>query len=218
MNEQLKNYREMFRREIVPKYYCATGHILFNFLSLLILMFYFISQLDSITNLELLTIPVMLILGNLNVYLIHRYPLHRRFPLIGKLSYDVHSKMHHQFYTSDCVVYEEPKDFYILFFPPWTILAFAGLVLPSMYFVAIQFLPMNITWLVLFGSTFYFFLYETIHYCCHLPESHVLLKFPPLKFMWNHHRLHHDPKLMRDYNFNIVFPLFDIVFGTSIKK
>jgi sterol desaturase/sphingolipid hydroxylase (fatty acid hydroxylase superfamily) len=32
--------------------------------------------------------------------------------------------------------------------------------------------------------------------------------------MKRHHRLHHDPKVMRKWNFNIGIPLFDVLFRT----
>ncbi len=30
----------------------------------------------------------------------------------------------------------------------------------------------------------------------------------------HHHTVHHDPRLMNRYNFNITYPIFDWLFGT----
>lgn len=215
MDKNVAEYRKNFRAHIVPKYYWPLGHVVFNFLGLIFLCTYCLVQLNNPTFLDWLILPVMLVLGNISVYLIHKYPLHRRIPLAAKFTYDIHAKMHHQFYTNKAIVYEEPRDFYILFFPPWTVLGFGLIFMPLAYFVLTLILAPNIVWLILFGSALYFLLYETLHYVSHLPETHLVLKLKPLRYMWLHHRVHHDPKLMRDWNFNVVWPLCDWFFKTT---
>lgn len=217
MDKNVSLYRENFRKTVVPKYYWPLGHVLFNFTGLIFLCVYCLMQLDNPAPLEWLVLPLMMIQGNISVYLIHKYPLHRRLPLIAKHTYDIHSKMHHQFYTNDAIIYEEPKDFYILFFPSWTIIAFAIIQLPLMYFALIPFLAANIVWMILFGASLYFLLYEVLHYISHLPENHFIVKLKPFRYMWRHHRVHHNPKLMRDWNFNVVWPLCDWLFKTTYK-
>jgi sterol desaturase/sphingolipid hydroxylase (fatty acid hydroxylase superfamily) len=112
------------------------------------------------------------------------------------------------------VIYDSPRDFYILFFPPWVIFGFAVIHGPIAYYLLSMFLSPNIVFLYLGMSTLYFFLYEVLHYISHLPKDHWVLKVPYFSLMWRHHVNHHNPKLMQQYNFNIVFPFFDYVFGT----
>lgn len=71
---------------------------------------------------------------------------------------------------------------------------------------------------VVFCTCFYFALYEVVHLSCHLEEDHWWLTIPGLKAMRHHHRIHHHPRLMNRYNFCIVYPLFDYVFGTKYKE
>lgn len=67
-------------------------------------------------------------------------------------------------------------------------------------------------------SSSYFILYEIVHYASHLPLGHWALSFRHFRRMRQHHLDHHNPRLMEKYNFNIVFPLFDYVFGTKKER
>lgn len=183
MDKTNAQYRQDFRTRIVPRYYWPLGHVLFNFSGLIFLCVYCLLQLNNPTYSDWLVLVFMLIVGNIAVYLIHKYLLHRRLPLIGKLTYDIHSKMHHKFYTDKAIVYDGPRDFYILFFPPWTVLGFGLIFMPMMYLGLAPFFEQNIVWLTLFGSALYFLLYETLHYISHLPESHFVLKLKLLRYM-----------------------------------
>jgi sterol desaturase/sphingolipid hydroxylase (fatty acid hydroxylase superfamily) len=44
-----------------------------------------------------------------------------------------------------------------------------------------------------------------------------LLSIPGARAAREHHRLHHDKALMGRYNFNVVFPLWDWICGTTSK-
>lgn len=216
--KSVDSFREHFRSEHIPKWYSGRLHVIFNFGVLTSLILFLFLQISSPSFTELLMIPVMLLVGNLGVYLIHRFPLHHNYPVIGKHTYRVHSQWHHHFYTDEKIVYETSRDFYILFFPPTVILAFSMIYIPALSFILKPFVTTNMRYLVLGMSAVYFLLYEFIHYASHLEENHWSLKIPHLKNMREHHLHHHNPKLMHKYNFNIVFPLCDHLFGTVYKK
>ncbi|MDH5581219.1 MAG: hypothetical protein OEY33_04885 [Bdellovibrionales bacterium] len=209
-------FREQFRQKI-PKLYSGVFHLLFNF-SLLLLTFIFpLTQIKNFKPIELWVIPVVLILGNAVVFFIHKYPLHRQSKLF-KFAYTIHSKYHHVFFTDKVLVFETTKDFYILFFPTWVVLGFVLTYFPLLYFGGPYLFSLNIIYLAMSMGSLYFLLYEILHFCSHLPESHPILRVPGVRYMWNHHKTHHDPKLMGSYNFNIVYPLMDILMGTKYKK
>jgi hypothetical protein len=197
-------------------WYSGAVHILFNATCLIGTTIGSLFQISDLKPLELFTIPVMLIAGNLAVYLIHRYPLHTKYPYIHKGSYGEHTLFHHRFYTNENfqVMKKEDVDTNSLFFPPVVVIVFCLIFIPSLYFILNLFLPTNIVFLALGMSSFYFILYETVHYTSHLPENHWVLRISHLQRMRQHHMDHHNPKHMSSYNFNIVFPLFDHVFGT----
>jgi sterol desaturase/sphingolipid hydroxylase (fatty acid hydroxylase superfamily) len=59
--------------------------------------------------------------------------------------------------------------------------------------------------------------YESIHFMAHLNDDHILLKIPFMKAAKSHHQLHHNTRLMRNWNFNIGLPIMDILFKTYKK-
>jgi hypothetical protein len=192
--------------------------VFFNFSVLTVLCLYFLSQLHNIALAELLAVPAGLLVGNIAVYTIHRFPLHHRYKLIGNFTFRNHAQWHHQFYTNEMIVYDSPKDFYILFFPPGVVLGFTFVFLPICYYLMKDILSTNTVFLTLFMYALYFILYEVFHYVSHLPETHWALHFFPFRHMRTHHLLHHTPALMAKYNFNIVFPLCDYLCGTVYKE
>jgi len=48
----------------------------------------------------------------------------------------------------------------------------------------------------------------------YFPDTHFIYHIPSLKFLRRLHFQHHDIKEMDKYNFNITYPVFDVVFGT----
>jgi hypothetical protein len=211
-------FRQTFRTQIIPRYYSGTLHVFFNFTVLIALCAYFLSKVSHPTTVELLALPLGFVVGNLGVYLIHKYLLHRQIPGLAKYTFRIHSLWHHRFFTHELSVYESSRDFYILFFPTWVVAGFAIGFLPLTYFVVSLFASTNVTFLFLFMSTFYFILYEVFHFSSHLPEKHWLHKIPVFRIAHKHHLDHHNPALMHDYNFNIVYPLFDFILGTIYKN
>lgn len=70
---------------------------------------------------------------------------------------------------------------------------------------------------LLFGALaamgLYYFLYEYLHYCMHIPKARWLEKTSWFRWLDSHHHMHH----MRPFNnLNVVLPLADILFGTLI--
>jgi len=210
-------FREKFRKEVIPFYYWGIGHLIINFLLLSLPLMAFVLKVKSPTVLELLCIPVTMVLGNLAVFLIHKYPLHRKIKPF-EFAFKIHSQWHHRFYTHENVVFDSTRDFFIIFFPIDVVLGFIILVLPLIYFALVSFLTTNGVFLVLATSCFYFISYEVIHFISHLSEKNILMKIPYFRFMRNYHRIHHNPALMAEYNFNIVFPFFDLIFKTAYKE
>jgi hypothetical protein len=210
-------FREAFRKEHIPFYYWGIGHMLMNFLLLSLPLMAFVLKITSPSLSELLLIPLTVVLGNLVVFIIHKFILHRKIKFLG-FAYKIHSQWHHRFYTHDHLVWDSTKDFFIIFFPIDVILGFLVLFLPLIYFILVPILSTNGVFLVLATSCTYFIGYEVIHFISHLPEKNILMKVPYFRFMRNYHRIHHNPALMSEYNFNIVYPFFDLIFKTAYKE
>lgn len=213
--EPTETYRENFRKETIPKNYSGWLHLCINALALLTPIIYGLLQITD-ARLEWLIFPLTIIFGNFTVFWLHKYPLHRPTKWLP-YAYNVHTKNHHRFFTHDHFLFESTRDWYILFFPPIVVLGFALIFLPLGFFAVKELINKEAAHIFVISSATYFLLYEVLHFISHLREDNFLLKFRPFKFMWNHHRIHHNPKVMGKYNFNIVYPLADYIFKTIYK-
>ncbi len=67
-------------------------------------------------------------------------------------------------------------------------------------------------------ATLYYILFETLHVAEHKPKSvarKLFGRFKWFEFLQNHHRLHHSKW---GFNFNLVCPIADYLFGTAYKE
>lgn len=210
---ETQKFREDFRLHHIPKYYSGLVHLAFTSITLVGLCLFCLSLLSQVTWQEWLMIPLMLVNGNLFVFVVHKYLLHRPQPGL-KFVYKVHSLHHHHFFTDELIVYDSWRDFYILLFPPYVVIA-VGFVMGPFFGTLVGLLwTKNAGVLICLGHYLYFILYEVFHFVSHLPQDHWIMKCKPFAYMREHHRLHHRLKLMAHYNFNIVYPLADKLFGT----
>lgn len=215
---KLKNdqYRMWYRENGIPKHYSPALHLSFNLGTLALLLIGHFSFVEVWDWRIFGVLGFTLLLGNLVVFLIHKYPLHRRMKL-WSFPYDAHTVEHHRYFTYDNPVYHNSFDFFAVFFPWFVVFGFALVVQPLFFYSTRFVLGPELAHVFAGATAGYFLLYEFVHWTSHLPANHFFLKIPWLKFMWNHHRVHHNPRLMNGYNFCIVQPLFDILFKTHYK-
>ncbi len=209
-------FRERIRKERIPKYYNGPLHVLFNATLLIGSIIFHSYKVHQPTLLHFIPFIVIIFLGNIAVFFIHKYPLHGRFKW-NSYAYANHTKTHHVFYTSENVTWKNSRDWFTMFFPPEIVLAFIIVYHPLFYFLLKPIFGSNAAHIFLIASSSYFILYEIVHFTSHLPSSNALLKIPFLRNMRRHHQIHHEPKLMSLYNFCIVYPLFDHLFGTFVN-
>ena len=208
-------YRDKFRENIVPKNYIGPLHLLFNGSLLIISIVFHLSYYKSPTLIDLIPYPLMLILGNIAVFLIHRYPLHG-FYKWNAYPYKNHTRRHHVFFTEHAITYKNRRDWFSVFFPPEIVVGFLLVYHPFFYFLLTPIIGEDATRSYLIASSGYFILYEVVHYISHLPSTHPTMKIAFFRRMRRHHQLHHSPQLMGKYNFCIVHPFFDMVMGTFV--
>lgn len=213
-------YREWYRENKVSKKHSPWLHPLFNFglLSATGLGSLFMAiQTGPLTIKTAMLFLLTLFLGNLVVFLLHRYPLHRRYKLFP-FPYDEHTIAHHRYFDYSNITLVGPIDFENIFFPWFIIASFVLFTCPVFFGLGYFYNGMSAGWFFVFCACFYFTLYEVVHLSCHLEEDHWWLSIPGLKAMREHHRIHHHPRLMNRYNFCIVYPLFDYIFGTKYQE
>ncbi|MBK25479.1 MAG: hypothetical protein CME70_15900 [Halobacteriovorax sp.] len=208
-------FRNKIRSEKIPKYYFGPLHVLFNAALLFGSIIFHAKSLQAPELIHFTPFIIIIFLGNLAVFFIHKYPLHGRFKW-NSYAYANHTKTHHVFYTEENVTWKDTRDWYTMFFPPEIVFAFIVLYHPIFYYLLKPVIGSNTTHTFLMASSCYFILYEIIHFTSHLPSKHPLLKIPFLRMMRRHHQIHHSPRLMGHYNFCIVFPLVDHLLGTFV--
>lgn len=209
-------FRESFRKGTIPKYYSPHFHVASTILMLSAACVYSLYNLNNVRPFEWLTIPVALVYGNIGVFLIHRF-LHRRYAIF-EYPYTIHTKYHHRFFTDTMIEYEKFRDFYMVLFPTQVVGSFTFLYVPATGYLLSYIFPMNVVYFYAFTLSLYFLMYETVHFISHLRSTAPVFKIPLFRYLKEHHRLHHRPALMKDHNFNVVYPLADRIFGTMYTE
>ena len=212
-----KTFRDWFQNKIVHKHYNPILHVSFNLGVLLILV---LGNLLLIQNWNFGVLAVLVsvgLLGNVVVWTVHRYPLHRRYKHWA-FPYDTHTVMHHRYFTADYITYDKARDLYAIFFPANVVAGFALIAQPIFFYSAQYFLGSNLAHAFAAGTASYFLIYEFFHWASHLPASHWLVRSNGwIRYMRKHHIVHHIPKFMGKFNFCIVYPMMDIIMGTQYK-
>lgn len=168
------------------------------------------SRLDAPSGADWLVLGVTLLVILFGEWALHRWPMHHRvFP---EIVYERHVVHHHVFFTHEQMEIDSPDDLYWVLFPWWGVVVLAAFLLPVGFGLEALLGP-NPAWLFVLGVLVYYGVYECTHALAHLRHGSGL-PGRLARAIGEHHRIHHDPKLMRRWNFAFAIPLFDIVFGT----
>ncbi|MCB9034121.1 MAG: fatty acid hydroxylase family protein [Chitinophagales bacterium] len=213
----VEQYRNQYRQNFIGKNYNGYAHVLFVVFWCVAVIVFCVLNIHQTTWKELLIIPFTFIYINWIEYIGHKGPMHHQTKLLSKV-FERHTMQHHHFFTYDNMSFDSTKDFKAVLFPPvLLIFFFVCFVLPVSLLI---FWLWNTNAALIFMATIiaYYFNYEFLHFCYHLPENHFLLKIPLVKRLKKLHHTHHDTTLMTKYNFNISYPIFDWIYGTIYKK
>mgnify|MGYP005853476421 CR=1 FL=1 len=217
MDESTCAYRETYREQLIPEGYSGPMHfaLILGFVVLVIVVASL--QLERVQPLEWLAVPLTFLYANLAEYLGHRFVMHRRRPGLG-LIYERHALQHHRFFTHEAMQYDSSDDFKAVLFPPMLMMFFAiTFVLPAGLLLAWLF-STNIAWLFVMTALGYYGCYEILHFAYHQDEDSWILDLPGVRRMRQLHLSHHDPAIMQRGNFNITWPICDVLFGTRVAK
>jgi hypothetical protein len=183
----------------------------------LFVILYAFGQIQNPSVLEWMVFPLTMLVVNFAEYYAHRWLGHRKTKL-GGLFYKRHTGDHHSFFLENAMNYQSVRDWRVVLFPAFLILAFIfGLILPGGY-VLQSFVSDNAAYFyAAAGITGYLF-YEVMHFSYHIPRGHwaekIFLCIPGWKLMRHTHVLHHKRDKMAQANFNITLPIFDLILGT----
>ena len=217
MNEEaVKNYRKHFREKHIGHSYSGRRHLSLTVLVTVTIIAASLYNLENVMGLEWQTIPLAFIVANLVEYLAHKGPMHKKTRYVEEI-FQRHAVQHHSFFTHEHMTYDEERDYNAVLFPPEMLLFFFGGIATPLGILSYFLFGPNVAWLFVFTVTLYFLNYELLHFLYHVDEDAWTSKLPLMQGLRKHHTLHHDRDLMNKYNFNITYPIFDLVFGTSFK-
>ena len=194
MQKDTEQFRNEYRTTEVSKNYSGKLHFAFTTswcLALIGTCIYFIHQP---TWKEILIIPISFLYINLAEYFGHKGPMHNRKKMLDKV-FKRHTLQHHQFFTNQQMQCDSVQDFKMILFPPVLIIFFFFAFAVPVSFVFYIFWSMNAA-LIFAATVFVYYLnYEYLHLAYHLPDEHFNSK-----------------------NYNISYPIFDVIFGTLHKE
>jgi len=210
-------YRVEYRRDHVPAGYRGWRHLLFTFGVGGAAMVLSASRVSHVALLEWATVPLTFLYANFAEYWGHRGPMHHLTRGL-RLVYERHTRQHHRFFTSENMELDGLRDLRAVLFPPILMSFFiTAFMLPAALLLAWIATP-NVAWLFVATSLAYFLNYEFLHMAYHLPPGHPIARLGMIRRLERLHRAHHDPRLMAHRNFNITYPICDVLFGTLERR
>lgn len=196
----------------IPTWYDPTVHLAIPTLLGLAVMIGASLLIHGLRWYELFALPVTIFFGFLFEWRAHKFILHKRRPLLGTL-YVRHELIHHVVFTYDTMAMQSPRELWLILMPAYAIVAVFVMLLPLVFGLYWIF-NLNVTLLFLIASMVFFLTYEWLHMAYHLPETTWLGGRKIIARLREVHRRHHDPRLMKRWNFNVTVPVFDWILGT----
>lgn len=212
--ENVERFRAAYRAGQIGRFYSGWGHFAFTTLGCLGTIALAVWQVQGVLWHQWLCLPLTFLLANGVEYAGHRRAMHRPVPGLT-LVYRRHTLQHHHFYTHEAMAAESSRDFHMTLFPPVLLLFFLGAIaapIGAFLFLAVS---ANAGWLFVATAMGYFLCYEWLHFSYHLKPDSAVGRLWLVRVLRRHHTAHHDLALMGRWNFNITFPIFDALLGTS---
>jgi hypothetical protein len=213
MTERQRKFREQYVAQISP-WYNGLVHIGVMYGFGIASIVWCVGRMQNATWEWLLVIPVA-IGGNFIEWGMHKYVMHRlRDVFAVRAIYDRHTRQHHQYFTDNDHTIGTIREFRIVFFP-WRVLAVlvvAGGLISLAMSAVVNPNAGYVTFITMIG---HYMVYETFHFCCHVPENWFVRTMPFVNTIRRHHAAHHNLGIMMHVNMNLTFPLADWFMGTS---
>ena len=78
-----------------------------------------------------------------------------------------------------------------------------------------QIINPNAGYVVFITMIGHYMVYETFHFCCHVPENWFVRNMPLVNTIRRHHVAHHNMGIMMHVNMNLTLPIADWFMNTS---
>ncbi|HEY6434712.1 MAG TPA: hypothetical protein VIZ17_22285 [Acetobacteraceae bacterium] len=212
MTRRQQAFRADFRARIADAY-SGWAHVVLISVIGLAAIWYCARHVGHPAWYEWLVVPASFCIANTFEWWIHRYVMHRPVPGFMGI-YRRHTLAHHQFFTDLEPSFDNTRDFRIVFFPPYALVAFIGLSIPPAAILMLLGLR-DAGWLLLITNVALYLNYELFHYCCHVKDDRIVRHIPLVNSIRRHHIAHHNTSIMMERNFNLTYPIADWFFSTS---
>jgi hypothetical protein len=213
MTDRQAQFRENYRANISP-FYNGWLHAAVLYGAGGAAIAYCLTRLEGARWEWLLVIPVFLA-GNFIEWGMHRFVMHRRIDVFAlRAIYERHTREHHQYFTDLEPTIDTIREFLIVFFP-WRVLITLGVAGSTLGYAASRLIDPNAGYIVFMTMIGQYLVYETFHFCCHVPENWFVRNMPFVNTIRRHHAAHHNMGIMMRYNMNLTFPIADWVLGSS---
>ena len=212
MSARQEAFRAAYRAQIAPAYH-GLIHVALIYLIGGSALWYAASQIHAPTLAQWAVVPAVVVLANMFEWFLHAQVMHRpRRGLMG--IYNRHTLAHHQFFTQEAPYHDTTRDYRIVFFPPYALIAF--LVMASAGGAVLGVLwSANAGWFMVCTAAGMYMNYEFFHWCCHVQNDRILRHLPFINTIRRHHIAHHNTAIMMNRNMNLTYPFSDWLFGTS---
>jgi len=158
---------------------------------------------------------LLFLLSNAAEWRIHKGLLHKRTPGATML-YDRHTPEHHMVFITEDMSIRDPREFKLVLLPAFGIVLLAAGLTPLAWLIWNSG-QHNLACVFVFVTMGYVVSYEWLHLSYHLPPESFVGRLAVIRFMRRHHAIHHDPRLMQRWNFNVSLPLWDLVRRTYVR-
>ncbi|MBI4489098.1 MAG: fatty acid hydroxylase [Deltaproteobacteria bacterium] len=143
-------------------------------------------------------------------WILHRFVMHQPLWLYPFRS---HALVHHGIFRAGPTYFlAQAEDLKKIRFAWWNAPLILGLHAPVVLWIQ-YLLDIHIFFGGMAALGLYYFLYEYLHFCMHVPKGRWLEKTVWFGWLDAHHHMHHKRHFN---NLNVILPLADLVFGTLV--
>ena len=213
ITERQSRFRASYIGQISPWYH-GLIHVGVMYAAGISAIVWCVSQLTSPSWEWLLMIPIA-VAGNFVEWAMHMHVMHRLKDVFAlRAIYDRHTRQHHQYFTDNDTSIHSVREFRIVFFP-WRVLTVLVVASALLGWLVAAVLGPDAGYMVPITMIGHYLVYETFHFCCHVPENAFVRHCPLINTIRRHHSAHHNMGIMMHINMNLTLPLADWALGTS---
>lgn len=153
---------------------------------------------------------VLFVYASFFEWILHRFLMHQ--PL-WSYPFRAHALVHHGIFRAGPTYFlSHPENRTKIRFAWWNAPLILCLHAPMLLWMQ-HFFDLSIFFGGMASLGFYYFLYEYLHFCMHVPKGRRVESTVWFRWLDAHHHMHHKRHLS---NLNVVLPLADLLFGTLI--